>query len=307
MHATSSRSGHKLKLWVILGSTHRLTGRHKPHDSVYIINHRGVIVDRYDKMFCSGDRKRRTGDLAHYSPGNHFTVFTLGGGIRCGVLICYDYAFPELYREYKRRGVQLMFHSYHAGHASPKRVKTMQGEVGTRFCRLNRGSSFSEIRMRSTMQASAGSNHIWISSNTSARESCFPSFFLRPDGIITGLLRRNTAGTLTSAVNTNERVSGRELLWKEIPAAPPPRPTPPAAKPLHRVKYTPSPDHPWRSCNWRGPSRSAARPRISRSIGVPSGSGPPPAQERRLRLRRASLRPESERLKLDTKEPNSTA
>ena len=169
-----------------------------------------------------------------------------------------------------------MFHSYHAGHASPKPVKTMQGEVGTRFCRLNRGSSFSEIRMRSTMQASAGSNHIWISSNTSARESCFPSFFLRADGIITGLLRRNTAGTLTSAVNTNERVSGRELLWKEIPAAPPPRPTPPAAKPLHRVKYTPSPDHPWRSCNWRGPSRSAARPRISRSIGVLSGSGPPP-------------------------------
>ena len=196
-----------MKLWVILGSTHRLTGRHKPHDSVYIINHRGVIVDRYDKMFCSGDRKGRTGDLAHYSPGNHFTVFTLEG-IRCGVLICYDYAFPELYREYKRRGGQLMFHSYDAGHASPERVKAMQRELGTRFCRLNRGSSFPEIRMPSTMQASAGSNHIWIScSNTSARESRFPSFFLRATGIITGLLRRNTAGILTSAVNTNERSS----------------------------------------------------------------------------------------------------
>src|SRR3984893_249374 len=91
----------------------------------------------------------------------------------------------------------------------------MQREVGTRFCRLNRGSSFPEIRMPSTMQASAGSNHVWIScSNTSARESCFPSFFLRADGIITGLLRRNTAGILTSAVNTNERLYDGTAVWR---------------------------------------------------------------------------------------------
>ena len=42
---------HRLKLWVILSSSHRLTGRHKPHNSLYIIDDRGRIVDRYDKMF----------------------------------------------------------------------------------------------------------------------------------------------------------------------------------------------------------------------------------------------------------------
>src|SRR5512139_576396 len=118
-------AGH-LGLWVLLGSTHRLTGSHKPHDSVYVINARGRLVDRYDKRFCS------TEDLAHYSPGNHAVVFRLKG-VRCGVLICYEYAFPELYRQYKRRGVQAVFHSFHAGHASPRRAKELERQVGTSF------------------------------------------------------------------------------------------------------------------------------------------------------------------------------
>jgi len=45
----------ELRLWVVLGSTHRLTGRHKPHDSLYVITDRGELLDRYDKMFCTGD------------------------------------------------------------------------------------------------------------------------------------------------------------------------------------------------------------------------------------------------------------
>lgn len=57
--------------WILLGSSHPLSGRRKPHNSVYIINNRGEIIDRYDKMFCSGDRLGKKGDLAHYSPGNY--------------------------------------------------------------------------------------------------------------------------------------------------------------------------------------------------------------------------------------------
>jgi deaminated glutathione amidase len=196
------------RLWVILGSTHRLTGRHKPHDSVYVINAQGRIVDRYDKMFCSGT------DLAHYTPGTHFASFNLKG-IRCGVLICYEYAFPELYREYKRRGVQLVFHSFHAGHATRKRVAIMATEVGARFHKLNRGSSYPEIRMPASVQAAATANYLWIScSNTSARHSCFPSFFVRADGIITGRLRRNAAGVLISTVDTNERLYDGTRDWR---------------------------------------------------------------------------------------------
>lgn len=199
----------QLGLWIVVGSTHGLTGRHKPHDSVYVINDRGRLVDRYDKMFCSGQ------DLVHYSPGNHFSVFTVKG-IRCGVLICADYAYPEMFREYKRRNVQLVFHSFHAGHAPPERVRLMRKEVGDRFHKLNNGSSYPEIRMPASVQAAATANHVWIScSNTSARHSCFPSFFVRADGIITGRLRRNIPGVLVSHVDTNVRLYDGTARWRD--------------------------------------------------------------------------------------------
>lgn len=204
----------ELRLWVLLGSSHRLSGRRKPHNSVYVIDDGGRLVDRYDKLFCAGDRAGRTGDLAHYSPGDHFCVFTLRG-IRCGVLICHDYRYPELYREYKRRGVQLMFHSYHAGNVSPQRLELLRREVGARFHRMSRGTTLPAITMPASMQAAAASSHVWIScANTSARESCWPSFFVRPDGVITGRLRANAAGTLLSTVDTAQRIYDSTAAWR---------------------------------------------------------------------------------------------
>jgi predicted amidohydrolase len=204
----------ELEIWVILGSTHRLSGRHKPHNSVYVINDRGKLIDRYDKMFCAGDRKEKTVDLAHYSPGNHFSVFQIGG-IRCGVLICYDYRFPEVFREYKRRGVEVLFHSFHAGHISRRNMKSLERDVGLENQKFNRGSTLPSITMPATMQATAGNSHFWIScSNTSAPQSCWPSFFVRPDGVITGRLRRNRSGILHSTVDTNADLYDSTEVWR---------------------------------------------------------------------------------------------
>ena len=116
--ATEEIAGHArdLGIWLVLGSAHQLSGDYKPHNSLYVINDSGKVVDRYDKRFCAGDTSEQTGDLAHYSPGGHFSVWAIDG-VRCGALICYDYRFPELYREYARRGVQLVFHSFHAANA----------------------------------------------------------------------------------------------------------------------------------------------------------------------------------------------
>lgn len=61
---------------VVLGSAHRLSGAHKPHNSLYVLSDAGKIVERCDKRFCSGPVDEQSGDLAHYSPGNHFTVST---------------------------------------------------------------------------------------------------------------------------------------------------------------------------------------------------------------------------------------
>ena len=200
-----------LRIWVVLGPAHRLTGQHKPHNSLYLIDDRSRIVDRYDKMFCAGDRSGATGDLAHYSPGNHFSVFTIKG-VRCGALICHDYRYPELYREYKRRGVRLVFHSYHAGNIPPERFEEMRDGVGERFQRHNSGSTIPGITMPATMDAGAANNHVWISCpNSSARESCWPSFFVCPDGVVTGRLRRHAAGVLVSEVDTDEKIT--TLRW----------------------------------------------------------------------------------------------
>jgi predicted amidohydrolase len=203
------------RLWVILGSTHRLTGRHKPHNSLCIINDDGELVDRYDKRFCAGDRTEKTVDLAHYSPGNHFSVFAIQG-VRCGALICHDYRYPELYRAYKRRGVQLMFHSYHAGHITPTRFQAMRDTVGESVQPLNPGSTIPGITMPATMHAAAANNFMWISCpNSSARESCWPSFFVRPDGVITGRVRLHTAGILVSEVNPDAPLYDSTVAWRE--------------------------------------------------------------------------------------------
>ncbi len=204
----------KLKLWVILGSTHRLTGQHKPHNSLYIISDRGELVDRYDKMFCTGGRSGRSGELLHYTPGNHFSVFDIRG-VHCGAIICHEYRYPELYREYKGKGVDLMFHSYHAANIGQKRYRAMQKQVGAEFHKLNRGSTLPEITMPASMQAASASSHIWIScSNSSAKESCWPSFFVRPDGVIVGRLRRNTPGLLISTVNTKQKLYDSTVTWR---------------------------------------------------------------------------------------------
>ena len=96
----------QLRIWVILGSSHRLANGHKPHNSLYVIDPRGELVDRYDKMFCTGAARGLTEDLKHYSPGDHLVTCEING-VKCGLLICHDFRYPELYREYKRLGAQV--------------------------------------------------------------------------------------------------------------------------------------------------------------------------------------------------------
>ncbi len=113
--------------------------------------------------------------------------------LRCGALICYDYRFPELYRQYASRGVQLMFHSFHAANASRERTAAIGARIGTRYRSLNRAATFTfpGITMPAAMTAAAASNHVWISCpNSSAPESCWPAFFVRADGITTGRTAR---------------------------------------------------------------------------------------------------------------------
>jgi predicted amidohydrolase len=203
-----------LELWVVLGSAHPLSPPHRPHNSVYVIDDRGELVDRYDKRFCTGDPSGSTGELAHFTPGDHPVVFTIRG-LTCGILICHEYRYPELYREYKRKGVDLIFHSFHAANVDRTRLARMEGQVGHRFFASTRARTLPEVTMPAASQGAAASSHLWIScSNSSARESCWPALFVRADGVITGRLHRNRAGVLISTVDTEEQLYDSTVNWR---------------------------------------------------------------------------------------------
>ncbi len=164
-----------LNLWVILGSIHRLTGDNKPFNCLYLINSEGELVDRYDKRFCTG------GDLKSFSPGDHFVNFDVNG-VNCGLLICYDVRFPELYREYRNMDTDVIFQSFHNA-------------------RQKKGSIHPTI-MPITSQARAATNYFYMSlTNSSATES-WPNHFITPDGLIQNKLTPNIPGILISDIDT---------------------------------------------------------------------------------------------------------
>jgi len=166
----------ELKIWVILGSIHQLSGNNKPHNSLYLINPEGNIADRYDKRFCTG------GDLKYFSPGDHFVTFNING-VNCGLLICYDIRFPELYRQYRKLDVDVIFQSFYNA-------------------RQNKGSIHPVI-MHITAQAMAGSNYLYMSlTNSSAAES-WPCYLITPDGLVQNKLTENVPGILISDIDVS--------------------------------------------------------------------------------------------------------
>jgi predicted amidohydrolase len=169
----------EMKLWVVLGSTHQLTEPNKPHNSLYLIDPSGKIVDRYDKRFCTPR------DLHYYAPGDRFVNFVING-VKCSLLVCFDARFPELYRALYKQGVSFILQSfYNARQKGPS--------VHTRI-------------IRQTMQCRAAMNHFWVSmANSSARYSPYPSCMIAPDGVIVKQLRLNRLGIMVNTVDLKKK------------------------------------------------------------------------------------------------------
>ena len=166
-------------IWVVLGSSHPLTNRHKPHNCLYLISPQGRIVDRYDKRFCTES------DLNYYTPGNRFVTFTING-IRCALLICFDVRFPEIYRALKTEDVQCVFQSFYNARQTKPSIHT--------------------YIMRQTMQCRAATNYLWVSmTNSSGHYSPYASCFITPDGKIANQLEQNRPGLMVNTVNTQEQ------------------------------------------------------------------------------------------------------
>lgn len=167
----------ELGIWVILGSLHELGDELKPMNSLYVINPCGMIIDRYDKRFCT------EGDLEHCSAGDHLVTVDING-IKCGLLICYDVRFPELYREYKKMDVDLIFQSFYNARQKP-------------------GGIHPKI-MPVTAQTRAATNHFYMSLTNSSAPSSWPCHFITPDGLILDTLPPDRPGVLISKLDRSE-------------------------------------------------------------------------------------------------------
>ena len=168
----------ELNIWVILGSMHQLSEGNKPHNSLYVINSEGEIADRYDKRFCT------EGDLKYFSPGDHFVTFRLND-VNCGLLICYDIRFPELYREYRNLDTDIVFQSFYNAR--------------------QRKGSIHPIIMPVTYQAMAASNYFYMSLTKSSASESWPSHFITPDGLVQNKLSANEAGILISDLDISSQ------------------------------------------------------------------------------------------------------
>jgi predicted amidohydrolase len=121
---------------------------------------------------------------------------------RCGVLICHDFRDPELYRELRRRGVEVVFNSLHNGRFSPEKA----GRKGRIFRSL----------IPATLQAYAAVNHQWMSAtNTTRRHSAWGVFTVQPDGLIARRLPRERSGVLTTDFDDPANYEDASRSWRD--------------------------------------------------------------------------------------------
>ncbi|MBT3382810.1 MAG: carbon-nitrogen hydrolase family protein [Prolixibacteraceae bacterium] len=173
------------KIWVIFG-THFFEGEmEKPFNSLFVINNFGEIEHRYDK------RLPAEFDLDWYTSGTEPGIFKLNG-IKCGLLICHEWRYPELYRQCYHLGVELLFQSWYDGNYSEEEYQ-------------EEGKNLGEV-IPGFVRGNAANNKLWISgANTSKKQSSFSAFIAQPDGRVLGKLKRNVAGVLISMFDFDKK------------------------------------------------------------------------------------------------------
>ena len=165
----------ELQVWLCFGTAHPAGGRGKPYNSLYLVAPDGRLAKRYDKRFCTA------GDLRYYTAGHRFAVESVNG-IKVGMLICYDFRFPEIYRAYYRRGVRLMLHSFHQVREAPNALMR-------------------QVAPAHIMSRAAESFMYLSANNTSQRYQWFASRIHTPDGGIAAIAPRDRRAVIAYTVD----------------------------------------------------------------------------------------------------------
>ena len=103
MRARFSPLARELNVNIVAGSVSNLRNG-KIYNTARVFDRAGACIAEYDKTHPFTPM----GEHEVYTPGNHLVTFTLDS-VRCGLLICYEVRFPELWRTLALRGAQVMF------------------------------------------------------------------------------------------------------------------------------------------------------------------------------------------------------
>ena len=143
-----ARLARELRLWTVLGCAHRLTPPHRPHNSLYVISDRGLVVTRYDERMLS-----MTKVSFMYTPGTSPVTFDVDG-LRLGCALGMECHFPEVFAEYERLDADAVLFST----TGPGSVFALQA------------------------QAHAATNSYWVSYSASAQDDVAASGVIDPHG-----------------------------------------------------------------------------------------------------------------------------
>ena len=92
----------ELNVNIVAGSVSNVKND-KVYNTAYVFDRQGACLAAYDKTHLFTPM----GEHEHYAAGDHLTTFSLDGH-KCGLLICYDLRFPELFRTLALQGVELL-------------------------------------------------------------------------------------------------------------------------------------------------------------------------------------------------------
>ncbi len=94
----------KYNVNIIAGLAEKNPSGGRPFNTAFVVNRAGELVTKYHKnhLFTESD------EVSTICAGDNLAVFDLEGW-KCGLSICFDIRFPELFRTYKKAGVEIMF------------------------------------------------------------------------------------------------------------------------------------------------------------------------------------------------------
>ncbi len=95
----------KFNVWILGGSFIRKTENGLLYNSCPVFDRKGNLVAVYDKNHLYSYCGCREGSFI--TPGEKGVIVDIDG-IKTGITICYDIRFPEIFREYRKQGAQLL-------------------------------------------------------------------------------------------------------------------------------------------------------------------------------------------------------